>query len=323
MPLIFPLRQTSIFEPPSTLETILSSPLKIIVRILHAFLLHLRGPAYTPPPGEDAISVVCISDTHTNTPAVPSGDVLIHAGDLTNAGTVAEIQAQIDWLASLPHPHKIAIAGNHDSYLDPRSRRDEDIDRKLDWKGIHYLQHSEVKVIFDETHTQRALRIYGAPQIPQCGGSDFAFQYLRDEDAWSGTIPEGIDILVTHTPPKYHLDLPRALGCRFLLEELWKTRPILHVFGHIHAGRGRQEVWWDGGERAFERVSARKDRGVLRDIFAVWAWLDVLRMLYYGIIGILWTRVWGGEAQGTTMVNAAMVYNNTGKLGPKAQVVYI
>lgn len=97
--------------------------------------------------------------------------MLIHAGDLTNAGTVKEIQAQIDWLASLPHKEKIVIAGNHDSYFDVKSRKEEDRNKKLNWKGITYLENKAVTCKFK---AGRKLNFYGSPDIPQCGGTDFA-----------------------------------------------------------------------------------------------------------------------------------------------------
>jgi predicted phosphohydrolase len=59
---------------------------------------------------------------HNSTPPVPNGDVLIHAGDLTENSTLSELQAHIDWLSPLPHTHKVVITGNHDTYLDPQSR---------------------------------------------------------------------------------------------------------------------------------------------------------------------------------------------------------
>ena len=116
--------------------------------------------------------MICISDTHTNTIDVPNGDVLIHSGDLTNAGTVQEIQAQLDWLASLPHREKIVIAGNHDSYFDTKSRKWEDKNKRLDFKGIHYLENKSITLKFKGG---RKLNFYGAADIPNCGGSDFAY----------------------------------------------------------------------------------------------------------------------------------------------------
>lgn len=62
------------------------------------------------------MKVVCISDTHGlhDGVEVPEGDLLIHAGDITNVGKMELVRSFNDWLATLPHPHKIVIAGNHD-----------------------------------------------------------------------------------------------------------------------------------------------------------------------------------------------------------------
>lgn len=35
--------------------------------------------------------IVCISDTHNCTVKLPPGDVLIHAGDITNQGSYSEV----------------------------------------------------------------------------------------------------------------------------------------------------------------------------------------------------------------------------------------
>jgi len=35
--------------------------------------------------------IVCISDTHNRAVKLPKGDVLIHAGDLTNQGSYSEV----------------------------------------------------------------------------------------------------------------------------------------------------------------------------------------------------------------------------------------
>lgn len=52
--------------------------------------------------------------------------------------------------------------------------------------------------------------------------------------------------MITHGPPKYHLDGSTASrGCEYLRQALWTVRPLLHVFGHIHESRGVQRVKWD------------------------------------------------------------------------------
>ena len=64
---------------------------------------------------QDVIRVVCISDTHNQiskmTHDFPDGDILIHAGDFSEAGHISEVKAFNEWLGSLPHKHKIVIAG--------------------------------------------------------------------------------------------------------------------------------------------------------------------------------------------------------------------
>ena len=311
------------FETPSTTYLILHSPLKYIARKLFRFILLLRGPALPTPPEISRIRIVAISDTHTQkATCLPAGDVLIHAGDLANAGTVTEIQEQIDWLSSLPYDHKIVIAGNHDSYLDPRSRPREDEGRRLEWKDVTYLQHSTLKLFFSK-QGNRELRFYGAPQIPQCGGKDFAFQYHRNDDAWTGTIPLETDVLITHTPPRYHLDLPAGLGCDYLLKEAWRVKPRVHVFGHVHADYGRENVFWDEGQASYERICRREAKGVLSDFIAISAWLDMAKLIAYGAVGILWSRIWGGDVDGSIMVNAALTYKSTGQLRNAPQVIDI
>lgn len=55
--------------------------------------------------------IICISDTHNNTPKLPAGDVLIHAGDLTNQGSYNELERTVAWLESADFEAKIVVAG--------------------------------------------------------------------------------------------------------------------------------------------------------------------------------------------------------------------
>jgi len=320
--MFFDTSSRSVFDPPSLLEVILTSPPKFLLRTVHTILNTLR---VAPKPGKQPIRVVCISDIHSKTKRIPHGDLLIVAGDLTDNGTPRDIQQQIDWLNELPHRYKVAIAGNHDYWLDPRSREHlvaaDLAPGYVDWKDIFYLQHSSVTLNF-AAHGDRKLKIYGAPQIPQCGPPHFAFQYPRGQDAWTETVPIDTDILITHTPPKYHLDLPVALGCEFLLREIWRIKPQLHVFGHVHAGRGMQVIHWDEAQKAYEQGLSRKD-GLFRSSLDVFLLLCVVKTVLYGFTGLLWNRLWGGRDDSTQLVNASLMYNNTGWLGNDAQVVDI
>lgn len=200
--------------------------------------------------------IVCISDTHlAHDFKIPDGDILIHAGDLTVNGTYIQTANVGNWLRSLPHKHKVIIAGNHDFLFE---KKPEDARVALG-PDIIYLQDSEVTV--------EGLRIWGSPWTPRF--YDWAFQLdhrkrpdnerpfllgkgRNAEQHWEA-IPEGLDVLVTHGPPLGILDgVPRASGLDHVGDpELLKTLgrlkapPKLHVFGHIHAGHG---TWQDGLE---------------------------------------------------------------------------
>lgn len=109
------LRRANIWERPTALDIVLLSPLQWLVFRFYHLVLWLRGRPFRPPRDRPPIRVVCLSDTHDWQPAhVPDGDLLIHAGDLTDDGSLDAIQKQMDWLATLPHRHKVVIAGNHE-----------------------------------------------------------------------------------------------------------------------------------------------------------------------------------------------------------------
>jgi Icc-related predicted phosphoesterase len=176
--------------------------------------------------------IVCVSDTHSRHDAirVPDGDLLIHAGDGTKRGTRDQVESLDRWLGSLPHRHKVLIAGNHDFAFE------RDATARTWIRHATYLQDEEVVV--------EGLRIWGSPWQPRF--FDWAFNRDRGRDiasVWK-LIPNGTDILVTHGPPLGILDMTEAdeaVGCEDLLEHVRRVRPKLHVFGHIHEAYGRTE----------------------------------------------------------------------------------
>jgi Icc-related predicted phosphoesterase len=76
---------------------------------------------------------------------------------------------------------------------------------------------------------------------------DWAFNADEDDlyETWS-KIPDGIDILVTHGPPKGVLDITQdgdSVGCPILAAEImYRIKPKYHIFGHIHEGYGQQKI---------------------------------------------------------------------------------
>ncbi|XP_071941910.1 metallophosphoesterase MPPED2-like [Antedon mediterranea] len=209
----------------------------------------------TPKP-EGYTRFVCISDTHSrqsHMPPIPQGDVLLHAGDFTNIGMPKEVVAFNDFLGSLPHKHKIVIAGNHEVTFD-KKMMDEGTSqvfmgfstalqqlKKDDYEDISSLL-TNCTYLQDTETTVCGFRIYGSPWQPEF--YDWGFNLPRGQaclDKWE-KIPEGIDILMTHGPPLGHGDVTSGnnrTGCVELLNTVQKRiKPKYHVFGHIHESYG-------------------------------------------------------------------------------------
>ncbi len=173
------------------------------------------------------MKIVCISDTHNNTPDVPDGDLLIHSGDATGMGTLEEVCGFLEWFTALPHPEKVFVAGNHDFLLqsDPEA---------VVMDGLTYLR--------DSGATIGGLRLWGSPWQPEFHNWAFNLPRCGEElrERWA-LIPDDIDILITHGPPFGHLDANKAgmrLGCEELAKAVERVKPRLHCFGHIHEGYG-------------------------------------------------------------------------------------
>ncbi|ELT98044.1 hypothetical protein CAPTEDRAFT_3300 [Capitella teleta] len=227
-------------------------------------VLPLDEPIY-----ENKVRFVCMSDTHSQTAKlptnfIPDGDVFLHAGDFTKVGRPGEVVDFNAFLKTLPHKHKIVIAGNHDltfdpTFLDPGQKREDlercfrvkpnSVDEFLKKRNITsmkqvlkdgvYLEDSETSV--------HGVRIYGSPWQPEF--CDWGFNLDRGQpclDKWN-KIPEGIDVLMTHGPPIGYGDLcvsDQRAGCVELLTSIQKRiKPKFHIFGHIHEGYG---AWSDG-----------------------------------------------------------------------------
>lgn len=178
--------------------------------------------------------IVCTSDTHSlhyRIPEVPDGDVLIHAGDIMSGGwDWQEVDSFNNWLGTLPHKHKIVIAGNHD-WLFYRNRAG--IEPLL--TNATYLENSGVEI--------DGFRFWGSPVQPEF--MNWAFNVPRGEaiKRYWDQIPLDTDVLITHGPPMGIRDWTRLgddhLGCEELLAAINRVRPQLHVFGHIHGGAGQ------------------------------------------------------------------------------------
>ena len=190
------------------------------------------------------LRIVAVADTHafeSHIERVPDGDILIHAGDLSRSGALEEFRDAVAWVKSLPHPHKIVIAGNHDwSLVHHREAALELL------HGLTYLEDSGCQI--------DGVNFWGSPWTPEF--CDWAFNLPRGPqlaEKWA-LIPAETDVLITHGPPHGYGDrvhVQRRCGCDDLLVALDRVRPALHVFGHIHEDGG----CWQRGETLIANVT--------------------------------------------------------------------
>lgn len=163
------------------------------------------------------------------------------------------ISTKYTWLTNTGN-HDITLDevfySNHGAHFHNQYPQDpaECIRLLQDDPSITYLRH-EAKVIrlTREGGPHTTFKVFGSPYSPARGL--WAFSYLPHEafSLWE-TIPLDTDVVLTHTPPKYHCDESRdrgAVGCEDLRQTLWRVRPRLAICGHVHEGRGVHRVRWD------------------------------------------------------------------------------
>lgn len=206
------------------------------------------------------MKITAISDTHNKHKQIelPGGHIIIHSGDATGRGKSGEIEPFLKWYGSQDYMEKIFIPGNHDFGFETEPERYREMCEKYD-----------VTLLIDEGVVVKnkygeSVKIWGSPVTPEF--FNWAFNRRLTEKLPDGydpyhsynkvnsfikphwdMIPEDIDILVTHGPPKTILDECQDMynpskkvnvGCPYLLDAVKKIKPKLHIFGHIHEQHG-------------------------------------------------------------------------------------
>jgi hypothetical protein len=186
---------------------------------------------------------------------IPDGDVLIHAGDISNKGGERDVTEFIHWFQNIKgFDTKIFISGNHDFCFErvkePHHKGDYDwlhnlmAPENLSQSDVIYLEDSFMTI--EDPEFSRPIKFYGTPWQPWFYDWAFNLPRLGDEleQKW-GMIPDDTDVLITHGPPNGILDLVnnfrqpnRNVGCESLRFHIERIKPALNVFGHIHEGYG-------------------------------------------------------------------------------------
>lgn len=178
------------------------------------------------------MKVAVFSDTHGRHErlSVPAVDLAVCCGDVTVRGSRAETEVFLRWFGAQGARRRILVPGNHDSWLES------------DLPAARALARDHgVEVLVDEGLEIEGLRVWGSPVTP--AWRSLAYNRVRGAEiaAHWAQIPEGLDLLITHGPPKGIGDwalLGGAVGCEDLLHHVRRAAPKVHVFGHIHEAAG-------------------------------------------------------------------------------------
>ena len=141
--------------------------------------------------------------------------------------------------SSYPDIQFVVIPGNHDFY--PIAHilfKGHDIDWTFGFSpNVHFLGDCAAEI--------NGIRFYGTPWVPIISYS-WAFEGEPDTlRQWFSKIPSGLDVLVTHSPPRIPgSDVDRSLqtdsehfGSSELAEAIAEKCPRFVFCGHIHTGK--------------------------------------------------------------------------------------
>lgn len=145
------------------------------------------------------------------------------------------------FLGSLPHPHKLIIAGNHDACFESQPQAS-----RAALPNAVYLQ--------DEFAIIEGVIFYSSSWQPEF--RNMAFNLPRGkalQEKWDIILAD-TDVLITHPPPWGQNDkafLGSRVGCQNLIETVKRLKIPLHIFGHIHEAHGQSM----SGQTIFANVS--------------------------------------------------------------------
>ena len=178
--------------------------------------------------------VYAISDLHGSLPEIPECDVLLIAGDLcldrTSPWDYGMMRMrQMEWLdsdyreweADCPAKHILVTPGNHD------------------WIE-EFPEGLRSRFLVDEEVVIEEKRFWFTPWVSPV--MDWNYMLNREQRAERfALIPEGLDVLVSHSPAHKVLDRSyynnENCGCPELRQAIYRAKPKFCVFGHIHEGR--------------------------------------------------------------------------------------
>lgn len=197
------------------------------------------------------MKIIGISDTHGETSKIeiPACDILLHAGDIC-PDAYAKVWTRkhpvlcVDWLHDVWLPwitpmlndgwiKEVAFTwGNHDWT------------QSIPSDAFRFLPPN-VHLLVDEEVTLGGLRVWGTPWSNQY--RNWAWMHESwDLAAFYDRIPSGVDIILSHQPPRgdaarfpdFDTGVMLTVGSAELVSTMARVAPKAVVCGHVHSGHG-------------------------------------------------------------------------------------
>ena len=180
------------------------------------------------------MKITCLSDTHQHHKKIkmPEVDMIIHAGDFTYHGELAEVKKFLQWYGEQKAKYKLLVCGNHEVEISKQPF--QLLQQMCEDQGIRILNNNHTIV--------EGLTIFGSPNSNKFGYG-WAYNSTENEleNIYSSILPD-TDVIITHGPAYGRLDrvlMGNCVGSMALTKRISELSNIkLHVTGHIHESRG-------------------------------------------------------------------------------------
>ena len=201
--------------------------------------LFLRQSDPLPPPINDTLRLIFLSDTHGLHDEIPlplpAGDILFHLGDACHRGNIAQMRSFVQWMKRNSfHKERIVIEGNHD-----RDKNDGVLDFMSEYDGVARVLKNEVVAVAGGKMSVAGVT-WNACQEENFTEAMNNIQTWSDEsDSVKRVEKKTVDLLLTHLGPRVKGGgRGWEVGSRVLSQFVKDVSPALHCFGHIHYARG-------------------------------------------------------------------------------------
>ena len=213
------------------------------------------------------MKIVAISDLHGHLPELQPCDVVVICGDIVPLDIQRKYAHCLTWLAGpfqkwaleAPCKHVITIWGNHDFVGEKLYKYGSEEYFEPSWSNgmssvgmENFLfqndEHGKIHILQDNWIMINDIKFYGTPWCPNLRNWAFygdSKQLLNQFNK----IPDDVDVLITHCPPKYGLqgtvletnwNYMNDFGCvelQQVIDERFADKDMWVLSGHIHSGK--------------------------------------------------------------------------------------